>query len=109
MSIVLKAATSGVFVGVILWLSSQTRLSYLAGLLVFFPVISLPAFFLMGQSGQVTRMREAILWSVWTIPVWLAFAGTLYFCSFRMKILPSILFSIGAWILGATLLVALKK
>jgi len=109
MSIVLKAAASGFFVGIILWLSSQTRLSYLAGLLIFFPVISLPAFYFMGQAGQLTKMRESILWSIWSIPVWLGFAGTLYFCSFRMKIIPSILASLGVWIIGAMLLVAFKK
>ncbi|MCX7918395.1 MAG: GlpM family protein [bacterium] len=106
--ILIKAVIGGAFIGLILWLS-QTKLSYLAGLLLFFPIISLPTFFFLGSNGNGDRMRETIIWSFWAIPVWIAFASTLYWCSYRFKILPSILLSLLVWLVCATILVFVKK
>ncbi|MDI6782616.1 MAG: GlpM family protein [bacterium] len=108
MAILLKAVIGGIFIGLILWLS-QTRLSYLAGLLLFFPIISVPTFFFLGSNGNGDRMRETIIWSFWAIPVWVAFALTLYWCSYRLKILPSIFISLAVWFVVATILVILRK
>lgn len=105
--ILLKSALGGLFIGLVLWLS-QTRLSYLAGLLLFFPIISVPTFLFMG-SGDADKMRDAIIWSFWSIPVWVCFALALYFCSFKLKIIPSIAVSLVVWFLGATLLVLLRS
>jgi uncharacterized membrane protein (GlpM family) len=108
MQVLIKAIISGIFIGIILWLS-ETRFRYLAGLLIFFPIISLPTFFFMGLAGEPEKMRETILWSIWSIPVWIAFAITLYGCSFRFKIIPSILLALGAWIIAASVLLWIKK
>lgn len=108
MAILLKAVIGGIFIGLILWLS-QTKLSYLAGLLLFFPIISMPTFFFLGSSGNGDKMRETIIWSFWSIPVWLAFALTLFWCSYRLKIIPSILISMAVWFIAATILVVLRK
>ena len=108
MAILLKAVGGGIFIGLILWLS-QTKLSYLAGLLLFFPIISVPTFFFLGSNGNGDRMRETIIWSFWSIPVWVAFALTLYWCSYRLKIIPSIFISLAVWFVAATILVFLRK
>jgi len=108
MDIILKAVMSGVFAGIILWLSG-TRYSYLGGILLFFPIISLPTFFFMSQSGQVEKMRQTIWWSVWSIPVWLCFAAVLYIMSYKIRPVPAVLTALGAWFLAATLLVFIKK
>lgn len=106
MTLALKSALGGVFIGLVLWLS-QTRLSFLAGLLLFFPVISVPTFFFLGRDDGA-RMRETIVWSFWAIPVWILFALTLYFCSYRWKILPSVGLSLAAWLAGAALVAYLR-
>ena len=108
MHVLIKAIISGIFIGIILWLS-ETRFRYLAGLLIFFPIISMPTFFFMGLQGESVKMRETILWSIWSIPVWMAFAATLYACSFRLRIVPSILLALGAWIIAASVLLWIKK
>ncbi len=105
--IVLKSLIGGLFIGLVLWLS-QTRLSYLAGLLLFFPIISVPTFFFLGSSDG-DKLRETILWSFWSIPVWVLFALALYYCSYRFKILPSILIALAVWFSGASLLVFIKS
>ncbi|MFB3897471.1 MAG: GlpM family protein [bacterium] len=108
MAILLKAVLGGLFIGLILWLS-QTKLSYLAGLLLFFPIISMPTFFFLGSGGEMDKMRQTIVWSFWSIPVWIAFALTLYLCSYRLKIIPSIILSMAVWFISATILVLLRK
>lgn len=106
-NILLKAAISGLFVALILWLS-QTRLGFLAGLLLFFPVISVPAFYFIGASSGMSQVRESVIWSLATIPVWVLFALTLYWASYRFKIVPCILLSIFAWLVGASVLIFIK-
>ena len=108
LDILWKAVITGIFAGIILWLS-ESRLSFLAGLLIFFPIISLPTFFFMGYSGHLDKMRESIMWSLWSIPVWVGFAGSLYYFSSRMKIIPSICLSLFIWFLGASVLVWWKR
>jgi uncharacterized membrane protein (GlpM family) len=76
---------------------------------LFFPIISVPTFFFLGSNGNGNRMRETIIWSFWAIPVWVAFALTLYWCSYRFKIIPSILISLVVWFVAATILVYLRK
>lgn len=99
MQIIIKSFIGGAFIGFILWLS-QTRFSSLAGLLLFFPIISVPTFFFIGSDGG-DHLRDTIIWSFWAVPVWILFALTLYLCSFRLKILPSIVLSLLVWLLGA--------
>ena len=61
MDIALKSVIGGVFIGFILWLS-RTRLNALAGLLLFFPIISVPTFFFLGSNGPAEQMRKTIVW-----------------------------------------------
>ena len=106
--IALKGLIGGIFISFILWLS-QTRFGAIAGLLLFFPIISVLTFFFMGKSGDGSQLREAILWSLWAVPVWVLFALTLYFCSYRFKIVSSLLLSVFVWCLAAGILVYLRK
>ena len=106
--ILLKAAIGGVFVGLILWLS-QTRFSYISGLLLFFPIISVPTFLFLGAGGNANQMRETILWSLWAIPVWVLFALTLYYCSYRFNLFLSMIISLAVWFAAAAVLIYLRK
>src|SRR5438045_1311915 len=106
--ILLKGFVGGAFISFILWLS-QTRAGAVSGLLLFFPIISVPTFFFLAKSGNAEQMRETILWSLWAVPVWILFALTLYFCSYRMRIIPSMILSLLVWCAAAGILVYFRK
>jgi uncharacterized membrane protein (GlpM family) len=82
--IAVKSLASGIFTGLILWLS-QTRFGPMAGMLLFFPVISVPTFFFLGNGGDPEALRRAVLWGFWGIPSWCLFALTVYVAAPRLK------------------------
>jgi uncharacterized membrane protein (GlpM family) len=106
MGVEIQAILGGAFVGFILWLS-RTRIGAMAGLLLFFPIISVPTFFFLG-SNNGDEMRQTILWSFWAIPVWVLFALTLYYCSYRLKIFPSMMISLIVWFISAAGIIYLR-
>lgn len=100
-----RALLGGLFIGIVLGVS-QTRLSFLAGMLLFFPFISVPTFYFMGIQHGPEKVREAIVWGALSIPVWGAFAVGVYWASSRMGIIWSLAVGLAGWFAAAGLLVA---
>ncbi len=105
--IILRASLSGAFIGLMLWLSNSHRPFY-SGILLFFPIISLPVFYFIGLDSGMDKMRETIAGGLAALPVWVIFAGVLYWASYRFKLLPALGLSLGVWFFCASMLVAVK-
>lgn len=107
LTIVSRAALSAVFIALMLWLAGTQR-PFIAGILLFFPIISLPAFFFLAREGEMAKTRGMIIGGIAAIPAWLAFAGVLYWASLRFKPMTALAMSLGAWLLCACALAGMK-
>jgi uncharacterized membrane protein (GlpM family) len=106
--ILLRAALGGLLIAILLWLGQSNR-PFVSGILLFFPIISLPAFYFVGRDAGMQRVREMIIGGVAAIPVWIVFAGLLYWASFRFRPLAALSLALGGWFLSAAVTVACRS
>lgn len=108
MDIVWRAALGGLFIGLILFASRRFGPT-VAGLFISFPFASLPAYYYISVTEGSKKLHATLISSLMAFPIWIAFTTVFYLASLKYKIGPTIVISLLVWILGAFLLMAIKK
>lgn len=93
--------------GLILLVSilGKSRFSFLSGILVLFPVVTVVGYYFLASTSQGIALQRIVLYSILSLPTVLAFLLVLYFTVNRMPITQSLILSILAWCLVAALIV----
>lgn len=104
MDVIWKSAIGAIVLAIVLLLS-RSHVPYLAGLMLFFPALGLPAFYFIGASEGPERLRSTILAALLSIPLWIIWAVGFYFFSYRFTMEQSALLSLVVWGVAAALLV----
>ncbi|OGV48356.1 MAG: hypothetical protein A2X49_13155 [Lentisphaerae bacterium GWF2_52_8] len=100
-------AVLGALLIVIISLVARTKSYYLAGLVLLFPTFSLLAHYLMGREQGLAKLRETVLFGVWSVLPYLLYLGVLYFLLGRWKLVPSLFVATALWFVAALILVLL--
>lgn len=108
MDIVWRAAVSGLFVGLILFVSQKMG-PKMGGIFILFPFASLPIFICTARDHGVDKLRTMLMSSLITLPAWIAFALSLYLATLRFKLVPSIIISLSVWTVTAFALAFMKR
>ncbi len=108
MDIVWRSLLGGVFIGLVLLLSRKCGPA-VGGLFILFPFASLPIFYFIGATEGTEKLRQTLLHSLIAVPVWVAYTAALYWATQRFKLVPSIILSLGVWVLAALLLVLCRR
>ena len=103
MDVIWKSGLGAVVLAMVLLLS-RTSVSYLAGLMLFFPALGLPAFYFIGASEGPERLRSTIVAALLSMPLWIIWALAFYFFSYRFTMEQSALLSLVVWAIAATAL-----
>lgn len=93
---------------VLITLLAKTKYSFISGLLVLFPIVTLVGYFFMGQSVDSLRLKEITLFSMYSLPTTFIFLFTFYHLQGRYELIYSLLFSVIAWFLAAGMLIVIN-
>jgi|GEM_PF-5129888 len=108
MDVIWKSAIGAVVLAGVLLLS-RTSVPYLAGLMLFFPALGLPAFYFIGVSEGPERLRGTIIAALLSMPLWGIWALAFYFLSYRFTMEQSALLSLVVWGVAASALVLIMN
>jgi uncharacterized membrane protein (GlpM family) len=93
---ILKFFISGSLVIFILLLS-KTGNNFLTGVAVFFPIISIVSFVLIGKTVSSRTLQSIVLYTLISIPSLIVYLTSLYYFLNSFSYLKSIIFSIILW------------
>lgn len=85
---------------VIINLIGKSQNSFVAGLAMLFPAITLLGYYFLSLS-QHSALSKTVLFSIWSLPTSLAFLLTLYFTIDKIPIMQSLALGIVSWFITA--------
>ena len=89
----------GTFV-VLINLIGKSRNSFVSGLAMLFPAITLLGYYFLSIS-QHGPLSKTVMFSIWSLPTSLAFLLTLYFTIDKIPILQALALGIASWLITA--------
>ena len=108
MDVIWKSAIGMVVLAIVLLLS-RSQVPHLAGLMLFFPALGLPAFYFIGASEGPEKLRTTIVAALLSIPLWVVWATGFYLFSYRFTMEQSALLRLVVWGVAASALVLLMN
>jgi Uncharacterized membrane protein required for alginate biosynthesis len=89
---------------VLINLIGKSRNSFVAGLAMLFPAITLLGYYFLSLSHHGT-LSKTVMFSIWSLPTSLAFLLTLYFTIDKIPILQSLALGIASWLITAIVVI----
>jgi uncharacterized membrane protein (GlpM family) len=89
---------------VLINLIGKSRNSFLAGLAMLFPGITLLGYYFLSISQHDT-LSKTVMFSIWSLPTSLAFLLTLYFSIDKIPILQALALAIASWLITALVVI----
>jgi uncharacterized membrane protein (GlpM family) len=109
MDLILKGAIGGLVIISIGLISRQVG-PMAAGIMVWFPVITFAGVIIIALQGPGTEdVKSYVKGAILSLPIWLAFATTLYLSLERMTIPWAVALSSAVWLVGAIIFVSLAS
>jgi len=81
----------------------------LAGILMMLPSITIVSIYFIGSSMGAKAASDILFWSLVGLPVWIAYAVSLYYFLQNTDLIPAIAYSMIIFIVGAVLLTLIKN
>jgi len=89
---------------VIINLIGKSQNSFVAGLAMLFPAITLIGYYFLSIS-QHGSLSKTVMFSIWSLPTSLAFLLTLYFTIDKIPILQALALGIASWLITAIVVI----
>jgi uncharacterized membrane protein (GlpM family) len=89
---------------VLINLIGKSRNSFIAGLAMLFPGITLLGYYFLSISQHGT-LSKTVMFSIWSLPTSLVFLLTLYFTIDKMPILQTLALGIASWLITALVVI----
>lgn len=101
--LITRFIVGGTFV-VLINLIGKSRNSFVAGLAMLFPAITLLGYYFLSVSQHGT-LSKTVMFSIWSLPTSLAFLLTLYFTIDRIPILQALTLGVASWFITALVVI----
>lgn len=105
---ILKFVLGGSLILVVAWLG-KAKYSYLAGLAMLFPVVTVVSYYFLAQTLPVQQMQKMVVFTILSLPAVLAFLLAFYFALGRYSAPIALFLGIGAWLATALIIALLHK
>lgn len=89
---------------VLINLIGKSRNSFVAGLAMLFPAITLLGYYFLSVSQHGT-LSKTVMFSIWSLPTSLAFLLTLYFTIDRIPIFQALTLGVASWFITAIVVI----
>jgi len=109
LSLALRFVVAGSVVVGISVAAEKLKNPLLAGILMMMPSITIVSVYFIGKSMGMAAAGTVLFWSLVGLPVWIAYAVSLYYFLYHMDLVPAIVCSMIVFLAGATLMVLIKE
>lgn len=104
---VLKFIIGGSFILLISYIG-KTKNSYISGLAVLFPIVSIVGYYFLSANISVKALKNVILFSLFSIPALIVFLIILYITIDKFSFFTSVVLSISSWLLTASIILLIR-
>lgn len=89
--------TAGALIMLLLHFLTRSNMYYITGMVVFFPVFSIPLYYFMYAEKGIEEIQKTNIFTLWSLIPYIAFIFTVFFTVKKLGIVPSLLLSLSVW------------
>jgi len=93
---------------VIITLLAKTKYSFISGVMVLFPAVTLVGYYFLSQSVGTIQLKTITLFSIYALPATLIFLLVFYLLQGKYIVIYTLLFSVVAWFIAASVLIIIN-
>ena len=102
--------TAGAMIMLLLHFLTRSNMYYVTGMVVFFPVFSLPLYYFMYSEQGIEEIQKTNIFTLWSLIPYIGFIFTVFITVKKFGIVPALLLSLTVWfVLAIGVLVVWKQ